>query len=189
VAKTIEHFEPLLCFEKPCLLLIIRFLLELLDAMQYLFKGFLRVNENRPLAVAQDEVVSGLAAIDLALTRAESAEESFQVIVRAIALGPGVTSEQAWPALFQRSLDMRDHRGVFRMASGVLGQLGQKGFYLLLDLTPRRTRLSLANGRIEASFQFDQPVPLTPELAIARGERTPYLNHSQQLIQERMPPF
>jgi hypothetical protein len=68
MAKTIQHLKPLLHFLESSVLVIKLFLRELLDAPQHLLKRLLRVNEDRPLSVAEDKIVSGLMPVGLTLT-------------------------------------------------------------------------------------------------------------------------
>jgi hypothetical protein len=57
MAKAIPHLQLLLCFLKSSVLALKVLLLELWDALQPLRKRLLRVNEDRPLAGAEDQVV------------------------------------------------------------------------------------------------------------------------------------
>jgi hypothetical protein len=113
-------------FLKSSVLAIKLLLFELLDAFQHLLKRLLGVNENRPLAVAEDKVVRRLVPVGLALTGTQPPKERFQLIVGAVPLRPGITGEEPGPAVGKGRADMGDHGGILRMVRGVLVQFRQK---------------------------------------------------------------
>jgi hypothetical protein len=67
VAKTVEHLEPVLRFEKACPLLIKLGLIKLLAAPQDLLIGFGGVNEGRPFTITDDKLMDRFAALGLTL--------------------------------------------------------------------------------------------------------------------------
>ncbi len=81
VAEAIQDLYPALGFEKASILSIKFGLLELLQALQHLVEGLRGVNEDSPFAIADDELMHGLAAMDLPLTSPQAAEEGLQSIV------------------------------------------------------------------------------------------------------------
>ncbi|MCA1606972.1 MAG: hypothetical protein LC775_16225 [Acidobacteria bacterium] len=167
MAKTIEHLEPVLRFEKACLLLIKLGLIKLLTAPQDLLIGFGGINENRPFTVADDKLMDGFAALDLTLPGPQPTKEGFQVIVGPIALRPGITLKQTRPTLAEGRADMGDHMRVWRIALRVLLQLGQKFFDLALDLLAGRVRLPRDFWWVEAPLQFHKEAPLAFKLSVA----------------------
>ena len=126
VAKPRQHLQPLLRCVKPSILLIKVVLLELLAALQHLLKRLLRVNEDRPLPVAEDKVVRGLMPVDLTLAGTQPPKERFQRIVGTIPLRPGITGEEPGPTLRKGRADMGNHGGILRMVLAVVSQLRQK---------------------------------------------------------------
>ena len=68
-------------------------------------------------------------------------------------------------------------------------QLGQKCFDVAFDLSAGGARLIVLLWRVQAPVQFDQPIPLTFELAILSLKGAETLDHRQELIQNRMAPF
>lgn len=128
-------------------------------------------------------------SVNLSLARAQSSEERFEFIVRAVAFRPGIARKESRPALLKGVRDVRNDGSVRGMGLRVLGQLCQKLLDALLDLTSGRAWLPFVVRWIEPPFQFDQPAALALELSIARAERLATLHHGEQLLQARMPPF
>jgi len=164
-------------------------LVELLQALQHLLEGFRWVDEDGPFARADDELMHGLATMDLPLTSPQAAEEGLQIIVGAVAFGPGVTGEEARPAVTEGGADMGNHRRILGMTLGMLLQLDQKVFDLLLDATRGWARLTLVVWGVKSSLQLDQPTALAFELPVLSRKPLAVLHHGQQLLQERMAPF
>jgi len=131
----------------------------------------------------------GRAPVNLPLARAETPEERFQFMVGAVAFRPSIAREQMRPALPKGGTDMRHHRGVGGMVSGLLFQLRQEGFDLMLDLATRGARLPFTLWWVQQPIQLHQPVPLAVESPILRRKGLATSHHGQQLIQQRMPPF
>ena len=131
----------------------------------------------------------GLAPMNLPLARAETSEERFQFIVGAVAFRPSIAREQTRPALPKCGTDMCNHCGVAGMMLGMLFQLRQEGFDLVLDLATRGARLPFSLWRVKQAIQLHQPVTLAVEAPILRCKGLAALHHGQQLIQQRMPPF
>ena len=131
----------------------------------------------------------GLAPMNLPLARAETSKERFQFIVGAVAFRPSIAREQTRPSLPKGGTDMRHHRGVGGMVSGMLFQLRQQGFDLVLDLATRGARLPFTLGWVKQPIQLHQPVTLAVESLILRRKGLATLHHGQQLLQQRMPPF
>ena len=131
----------------------------------------------------------GLTPMNLPLACAKTSEERFQFIVGAVAFRPSIAREQTRPSLPKGGRDMRHHRGVGGMVSGLLFQLRQEGFDLALDLATRGVRLPFTLGRVKQPIQLHQPVPLAVESPIRRRKGLAPLHHGQQLNQQRMPPF
>ena len=177
VAKTIQHLKQLLCFLKSSVLAIKLLLFELLDTFQHLLKRLLGVNENRPLAVAEDKVVRRLMPVGLALTGTQPPKERFQLIVGAVPLWPGITGEEPGPAVRKGRADMGDHGGILRMVRGMLVQFRQKRFDPLLHLLAAGARRALDCWRIQPSLQLHQPAALAFELPIGGGEGHATLHH------------
>jgi hypothetical protein len=158
--------------------------------LQHVLEGFRGVDEDGPFAIADDELMHGLVAMDLPLPRPQAAEEGLQIIVGAVAFGPGVTGEEARPAVAEGGTDMGNHhRRIFSMALGMLFQLGQKVFDLPLDAARSWARLTFFVGGVKASLQLDQPPALAFELPILSRKSLAVVHHGQQLLQERMAPF
>jgi hypothetical protein len=189
MTKAIKHLEPVLGFLKACILPIKLCLVKLPQAVQDLFVGLSGVDEESPFTIAEDKLVDGFTAMDLPLAGPQPPKEGLQLIVRTVALRPGIALEQARPALAEAPADMGDHTGVLRTLPCVLFQLSQKLFDLALDLWAGRARLPRELGRVETPLQFHQPVPLAFEVLIAWGKRVAELDHGQQLLQERVSPF
>jgi hypothetical protein len=179
----------LLRFEKSRVLLIELGLVKLLKPMQDLLERFGRVNVDCPGTIADDELMHGLVAMNLALACTQATEESFQGVVGTIAFRPSVAREESRPALPEGGTEVGDHPGIFRMALGMLLQLGQEVLDVVLDEASCRARLTRFIGWVEPSIQLDQPIALAAELPVLSREGSASLNHGQQLIQERMAPF
>jgi len=124
MAKTIKHLEPLLHFEKACLLLIKVGLVKLLTARQDLLIGFQGVDEDGPFAVADDKLMDGFTALNLTLPGPQPTKEGFQVIIRAVAFRPRIALEESRPALAEGCTDLGDYPRVWRAGLCVLLQLG-----------------------------------------------------------------
>ena len=124
MAKTIKHLEPLLHFEKACLLLIKVDLVKLLTARQDLLIGFQGVDEDGPFAVADDKLMDGFTALNLTLPGPQPTKEGFQVIIRAVAFRPRIALEESRPALAEGCTDLGDYPRVWRAGLCVLLQLG-----------------------------------------------------------------
>jgi len=131
----------------------------------------------------------GLAPMNLPLARAETPEERFQFMVGAVAFRPSIAREQTRPSLPKGGTDMRHHRGVGGIVSGMLFQLRQEGFDLAPDLATRGARLPFTLWRAKQPIQLHQPVPLAVESPILRRKGLAKSHHGQQLIQQRTPPF
>lgn len=189
MAKTIKHLEPLLHFEKACLLLIKVGLVKLLTALQDLLVGFRGVDEDGPFTVADDKLMDGFTALNLTLPSPQSTKKGFQVIIGAVAFRPRIALEESRPALAEGCADLGDHPRVWRAGSCVLLQLGQALFDSALNLLAGRARLILNLWWVETPVQFHQPPPLAFELLIAGDKWLAECDHPQQLIQERVPPF
>lgn len=189
MAKTVLQAKSELCLAEPCILFVKAGLVKLLEALEHLFKRFHRVDEDRPLAVTDDELMHGLATMNLALAGADASEETFEVVVGAPPFGPRVAGKEPRPALPERRADMRHHLGILRGGLGVLLQLSQKVFDVPLDLSAGGAWLTVWLGGIQSPVQFKQPTPLTFETAILGRERAATLDDSQELIQNRMAPF
>ena len=63
VAKPIEYTKPLLRLFEACVLLVKFGLVKLLETLQELFERLGGVNENRPLAIADDELVHSFTCL------------------------------------------------------------------------------------------------------------------------------
>ena len=189
VTKTVLHLKSVLDFEKLSILFIKLGLIELLDSMQDLLKGFVGINQYSPLAVADDKLVHRLAAMNLALAGTQTTEEGFQVIVSAVTFRPDIAGKEPRPTLPEGGTDMCDHRCFRRVGLGVLFQSRQEFFDLAFDFSARRVRLPFSFRGIEAMFQFDQPLVLTFETPIRLCKRAAPLNHSPQVVQYGMAPF
>lgn len=131
----------------------------------------------------------GLATMNLPLASAEPSEERFEFIVGAVAFRPSIAREKTRPSLPKGGTEMRHHRGVGGMVSGMLFQLRQEDFDLTLDLATRGARLPCTLWRVKQPIQLHQPVPLAMESPILRRKGLATLHHGQQLLQQRMPPF
>jgi hypothetical protein len=153
VTKAIKHLEPLLGFLKASILPIKLCLVKLLKAVQDLCVGLGGVDEESPFPITDDELVDRFTAMDLPRAGSEPPKEGFQVIVRAVALRPGIALKQARPALAEARADMGDHTGVWRTLPRVLFQLDQKLFDLALDLLAGRARLALDVWWVETPVQ------------------------------------
>jgi len=129
-----------------------------------------------------------LAAVNLALAGAQATKEGFQIVIGAVAFGPGVAGEEPRPTLPEGDADMGHHLGFVGMVLGVLFQFRQEVLDLTFDATPGWARLKVF-GRIKAPIQFHQPVALALETPILPREGVATLDHGQQLVQERMAPF
>ena len=189
MTKAIKHVEPVLGFLKACILPIKLCLVKLPQAVQDLFVGLGGVDEESPFTIAEDKLVDGFTAMDLPLAGPQPTKEGFQIIVRAVALRPGIALEQARPALAEARTDMGNHPSVLRTLPSVLFQLGQKLFDMALDLRAGRARVPRELRGVETPLQFHQPGPLAFEVVIAGGKRVAELDHGQQLLQERVSPF
>jgi len=187
--KPIQDLELALRFEKARVLAIKLGLVKLLNTLQHLVEGLRGIQEDRPLTIAQDEFMHGLATMNLPLARAETPEERFQFIVGAVAFRPSIAREQTWPSLPKGGTDMCNPCGVDGMMVGMLFQLIQEGFDPTLDLATRGARVPCTLWRVKQAIQLHQPVPLAVESPILRHQGLATLHHSQQLIQQRMPPF
>ena len=84
---------------------------------------------------------------------------------------------------------MRHRLRIFRTRLGIVFQLSQKCFDVAFDLSAGGAGLIVLLWRVQSPVQFDQPIPLTFELAILGVEGTATLNDGQELTQNRMPPF
>jgi len=189
MVKTVKHLKSLLRFLKPSILLIKLGLVKLLASLPDLLVGLGRINEDCPFAIADDKLVDGLPTMRLPLSGAQPTKEGFQVIVGAVTLRPGITLEQARPALTEGGAELRHHPRVRRTILRVLFQLGQKLFDLAFDLSAGRGRLTCDFWWVEAVLEFHQETSLAFELTVVCGERMTPGDHRQQLIQEWMPPF
>jgi len=89
----------------------------------------------------------------------------------------------------ERRADVRHCIRIFGTRLGVLLQLSQKLFDLAFDVSAGGTWLTGLLGGIQSPVQFDQPIPLTYELAILGLEGATTLDNGQELLQERMAPF
>src|SRR4030042_350961 len=67
VTKAVLYAKSELCLAEPCVFFVKLGLIELLESLQYLFKRFGRIDIDGPLAIAEDELVHRLAAMDLSL--------------------------------------------------------------------------------------------------------------------------
>ena len=67
VAKAVLHAKFELCFEKACILVVKLGLVKLLEAMEDLLERLGGIDKDGPLAVTDDELMHGLAAMDLSL--------------------------------------------------------------------------------------------------------------------------
>lgn len=171
------------------LLLIKLGLVKLLTALQELLVGVRRVDEDRPFTIADDKLMDGFATMNLTLPGPQPTKEGFQVIVGAVAFGPGITLEEPRPALAEGGADLSDHLRLGWTGLRLLLQLGQKLLDLALDLLAGRARLTRDFWRVETALQFHQPAPLTFKLSILGAKGAAELNHRHQLRQERMVPF
>jgi hypothetical protein len=154
-----------------------------------LFKRFGRIDIDRPLAVADNELMYRLATVNLALASPQAPEETFEVIVGAPAFGPSIASKESRPALLERRADMRHRRRIFGVRLGMVFQLGQKFFDLAFDVAASWMWLTGLLWGVQSPIQFDQPTPLTLEPAILGLEGAATLNDGQELIQDWMAPF
>ena len=189
MTKTVKHVEPLLRSLKASIFSIKLGLVKLLTTLQNLLIGFGWVDEDGPFAIADNKLMDGLATMHLPLSGPQPPKEGFQLIVGAVALRPGITLEQARPALAEGAADMCDHTRILRTVLCVLLQLGQKLLDLAFDLTAGRGRLPLDFRWVETTLQFHKEAPLTFELSVVGGKRMTERDHGQQLIQEWVPPF
>jgi hypothetical protein len=147
-----------------------------------------RVKKDGPFAISQDKLVNRFAALNLALAGPQTAKEGFQIIVGAVAFGPGIAGEEPRPALPEGRTDMGDHCRVFGMVLSVLFQVLQKFLDLLLNMATSGGRLG-PFVRIKPPLQLDQPPLLAFELPILAGKGLTALHHCQQGVQQRMPPL
>jgi hypothetical protein len=175
-------------FPKPGILPIKLSLVKLLKAVQHWLQGLSRVKEDGPFPIPQDKLVDRFAALNLALTGPQATEEGFQIIVGAVAFGPGVAGKEPRPALPEGRADVADHRGVFRMALYVLFQVRQKFLDLSLNMATGGVGLGVF-VRIKPPLQLDHPPLLTFELPILTGKGLATLHHRQQDLQQRMAPL
>ena len=189
VAKTILRAKSELCGAEPCRLFVKPGLVELLEPLEYLFKRFGGIDKDRPLTVADNELVHGLAPMNLSLASPQASEEAFEIVVGSPTFGPGITGKESWPTLLECRADARHHFGIFRARLSLLFQFSQKVFDLPLDRTARGAWLTGLLRGIQSAIQFDQPIALTLETAVLKGEWAAMLDDDQELIQNRMAPF
>ena len=131
----------------------------------------------------------GLAPMNLSLASPQTSEEAFEIIIGAPTFGPGIAGKESRPTLPERRADMRHRLRIFGMRLGMLFQLGQKCFDLALDVSAGWAWLTILLWGIQSPIQFDQPIPLTFELAILGLEGAATLDDGQELFQDRMAPF
>ncbi len=130
-----------------------------------------------------------LATMNLALASPQASEETFDVVVRAPTFGPRIASKEPRSMLLERRADMCHHRRIFGAGLGMVFQLGQEVFDLALDVAASWLWLTRWLWGIQSPVQFDQPIPLTFELAILGLEGAATLDDGQEVLQDRMPPF
>ena len=189
VAKAVLYAQFELCGEKTCVVFVKLGLVKLLEAAEHALERFGGVNEDRPLAVTEDELVDGLAAMNLPLTGSQASEETFEIVVSPPAFRPSIAGKEARPPLTERRTKVGHRLGIFGARLGLLFQLGQELFDVSLDVSPRRAWLVGSLWRIQSPIQFDQPTVLPFEAAILDGEGVAALNHGEELIQNGMTPF
>jgi hypothetical protein len=189
MTETITPSESLLGFVKAGVLLINPGLVKLLTAPQDVFVRLGGVDEDRPFARAEDELVDGRAAMKLPLSGAPPAKEAFQIVVRAPACGPGITREEPGPALGKGCAAMDDHRGILGVGLRVRLHLGQALLDLALDSPAGRAPLPLVLRGSEPPVQFHQPVALALAVPIVWRNRLAEGDHRQPLRQDGRAPF